>query len=174
MIYLISFICLYILFYNIFSRILKNKNEKILLLLKEGLDKDEEIIQYSFFNDIDVALSFFLSLLLLAIFPIDFRYLGDIILSSSILILAGSAVHFSIKYRFSEILIITNKSVIHHTNCIKAKIYFNEINNVTLINYLVGKVILFRLQNNKKIYIWGFPDSKDIYKKINEILDKSH
>lgn len=176
--------CLHIGLFHSYTGIKKTKrkkNTKSLESSKEFLCENENIIKYNFYSD-----SIIYTVLMLVIFAIYglmslifptllskysfFNIFTYIIFLIFIII----SIILSIKIRFSGILIISNKSIMHISgNKLRKKIYINEIKKIYSAKYFSLFFLNVLILKNFKIkIIEGFSDIKDIKNNIQQIVRK--
>ena len=144
------FVIVYILVFFTLTPVLKKlkekekENTKSLELSKEFLCKNENIIKYNFYSDniiytVLMLVIFAIYGLISLIFPtfLSKYSLFNIFTYIISLIFIIISIILSIKIRFSEILIISNNSIMHIIgNKLREKKYINEIKKVYSAKYL--------------------------------------
>ncbi len=183
MYFVIVFILVFFMLSPVLKKLKEKENTKSLELSKEFLCENEKIIKYNFYSDniiyaILMLVMFAIYGLISFIFPTSLsKYpLFNIFTYIISLIYVIISIILSIKIRFSEILIISNKSIIHISgNKLRKKIYINKIKKVYSAKYFplfFLNVLILILKNFKIKIIVGFSDVKDIKNNIQQIITK--
>ena len=159
----------------------EKRNIQSLELLKNHLEPDENIIKSFEFSHtviltVILIISFMIYIFLSLYFPSVFHNILSLFFSLLIFLLAALFLYLTVKIRFGEMIVMSNKSLYHiYTDKIKNKIPFSEIKKVIFFGFLPpGYINAFIIIKNhwKLKFFYCFENSKELNETIKSMLQK--
>ena len=184
MYFLIIFLLVFFTLNPILKKFKKSKNIESIEHAKKFITENENIIKYSFYSD-DIIYTILLLIMFVIygfisfIFPTALAGYSLFNIYTYIMLFAFCfiSIILSLNIRCSEVIIITDESVLHISgNKLKKKIYINAIKQVCSFKYIppyFSDVLIFILKNYKIKFIDGFSNANEIVKDIQRrVIEK--